>query len=125
MGKSVAKYGFREHIGFLQGAYFLVTGVWPLLHIESFITVSGPKTDLWLVKTVGSLITVIAIVILTASFKKNISSEIMLLGIGSALTLAFIDVYYALNDTVSKAYLWDALAESIIIIFWVIAWRKR
>jgi hypothetical protein len=31
-----------------QGTYFLLTGVWPLLHMRSFLTVTGPKTDLWL-----------------------------------------------------------------------------
>jgi hypothetical protein len=30
----------------LQGAYFLVTGVWPLVHMPSFLAVTGPKTDL-------------------------------------------------------------------------------
>ena len=42
-----------------QGSYFLLTGVWPLLHMRSFLAVTGPKTDLWLVETVGVLVAAI------------------------------------------------------------------
>ena len=43
----------------LQGGYFAVTGVWPLLHMRSFRYVTGGKKvrERWLVKTVGALIT--------------------------------------------------------------------
>jgi hypothetical protein len=39
-----------------QGVYYLLTGVWPLPSIGSFQRVTGPKTDLWLVRTVGVLV---------------------------------------------------------------------
>lgn len=41
-----------------HGAFMLATGMWPLLSIKSFQAVTGPKEDLWLVKTVGCLLTV-------------------------------------------------------------------
>src|SRR5438270_11614006 len=40
----------------VQGVYYLLTGVWPLVSIDTFQMVTGPKTDLWLVQTVGALI---------------------------------------------------------------------
>lgn len=49
-----------------QGLYFLVTGIWPLVHIKSFQWVTGPKVDLWLVKTVGVLIAVMGAVLTLA-----------------------------------------------------------
>ena len=36
-----------------QGVYYVVSGAWPLVHIDSFQKVTGRKTDLWLVHTVG------------------------------------------------------------------------
>ncbi|MFH5804425.1 hypothetical protein ACG2DA_10255, partial [Alienimonas sp. DA493] len=39
-----------------QGLYYVATGVWPLVHIRSFEFVTGPKTDDWLVQTVGALV---------------------------------------------------------------------
>lgn len=38
-----------------QGPYYFATGVWPLVSMRTFEAVPGPKTDRWLVKTVGVL----------------------------------------------------------------------
>jgi hypothetical protein len=43
----------------LQAIYYLFTGIWPLVHLASFEAVTGPKTDDWLVQTVGVLAAVI------------------------------------------------------------------
>jgi hypothetical protein len=59
---------FASAILWVQGLYFLITGVWPIVHIDSFLAVTGPKTDHlntelgdhWLVITVGALIAAIA-----------------------------------------------------------------
>ena len=40
----------------LQGAYFGLTAAWALVHIDSFMRVTGAKTDVWLVKTVAALV---------------------------------------------------------------------
>ena len=48
-------------LALLQGIFYVATGVWPLIDIVSFQVVTGPKTDLWLVKTVGVLVTVIGL----------------------------------------------------------------
>jgi hypothetical protein len=42
-----------------QAAYYLMTGLWPLFHRRSFEAVTGPKTDYWLVRTVGVLVAAI------------------------------------------------------------------
>jgi len=34
----------------------MVIGIWSLVSIGSFQKVTGPKTDVWLVKTVGVLV---------------------------------------------------------------------
>jgi hypothetical protein len=43
-----------------------LTGICPLISIDTFQKVTRPKTDLWLVKTVGSLIASIGLVIVLA-----------------------------------------------------------
>src|SRR5689334_22911224 len=57
----------------IQGLYFLATGVWPLFHIESFLAVTGPKTDLWLVQTVAALLVVAGGVLLIAAARGHVS----------------------------------------------------
>ena len=36
-----------EMLAYAQSAYFAATGVWPIVHMPSFLRVTGPKTDLW------------------------------------------------------------------------------
>lgn len=40
-------------LAIIHAAYFVLTGLWPILNIRSFLRVTGPKSDLWLVKTWG------------------------------------------------------------------------
>jgi hypothetical protein len=105
-------------IALIQGLYFLVTGLWPIIHIESFLIVTGPKVDLWLVKTVGVLVTVIGLVLLSAFRRRRITDEIILLAAASALGLAIIDVVYARR--ISSVYLADAAGELCLVALWAI-----
>jgi hypothetical protein len=115
---------FLFYTALLQGVYYVITGIWPLLHLVSFIWVTGPKYDTWLVKTVGVLILVQGGVILSAAFYKRISKEIIVLSIGAAAGLMGIDVYYAFIDRIWNVYFLDAVAEAGLIILWLIAWSK-
>jgi hypothetical protein len=112
-------------IWLLQAAYYLVTGIWPLVGIESFQKVSGRKTDLWLVKTVGVIVTVIGAVIGSAGVRKRITPEIAGLAIGSASGLATIEVIYAGKGRISRIYLLDALLSVVMITAWVLAIRRK
>ena len=114
-----------EIVAWTQAAYFLLTGVWPLVHIRSFMTVTGPKTDLWLVKTVGILVTVVGLVIAVAAARHAISLEILLLATASAAALAAIDVIYVATRVIARIYLLDAAAETVLIIAWLLAWSFR
>lgn len=67
-----------------QGAFYLATGVWPLLHMRSFEAVTGEKTDDWLVETVGALLTVSGAVMMMAGLRRRVTPEIALLAAGSA-----------------------------------------
>jgi hypothetical protein len=98
-------------IAVTQGLYFFVTGVWPLLDIESFQLVTGPKRDIWLVKTVGVLVAVIGAVLVLAGAGGEITSPILLLAVGSAAALATVDVNYVAKRVIPPIYLLDALLE--------------
>jgi hypothetical protein len=114
-----------EKIALLQGTYFFLTGVWPILHLESFLWVTGPKTDLWLIKTVGLLIAVVGAAIFLAGIRSRVTPEIKWLAVGSAAGLAFIDVYYYLDGTLRWVYLLDAGAEAVLIGLWIWATGSR
>ncbi|HEY7329144.1 MAG TPA: hypothetical protein VH592_15990 [Gemmataceae bacterium] len=111
----------------VQGLYYLVTGVWPLVSIETFQMVTGPKTDHlvtgrqldhWLVMTVGVLITCIALALLTAAWRRRISAEMVILAVASAIGLTGIDVLYVLRQVIAPIYLVDAALEILILATW-------
>ena len=78
-----------------QGLYFAATGIWPLVHMPSFEAVTGPKTDKWLVRTVGVLVAVIGGVLVAGAARRTVSAETAALAIGSAAGLGAIDTIYA------------------------------
>jgi len=55
-------------ISLVQGIYFFVSGIWPIFSMSTFLKVTGPKTDLWLVKTVGMILVTIGAVLTLAYF---------------------------------------------------------
>ena len=61
-------------LALLQGAFFAVTGIWPLISPGTFQKVTGPKVDFWLVKTVGILIAVIGSVLMLDGGKRRVRS---------------------------------------------------
>jgi hypothetical protein len=105
-------------IALLQGAFYLATGLWPLIDIDSFQQVTGPKTDLWLVRTVGVLVTIIGVVLISAARHRRVAGEVRLLAVGSALGLAAIDIIYVSLKTISPVYLGDAAAELGLVALW-------
>ena len=106
-------------IGIVQGVYYLVTALWPFFSLHTFIAVTGPKTDIWLVKTVGALLVVIGIGLMVGSKGEQNNATTICLGLFSALALALIDIYYALRNVISKIYLGDAVVELIFVFLWI------
>ena len=112
-------------VGMAQAAYFIIGGVWAVLHRRSFEAVTGPKVDYWLVRTVGSLLTVTGAAIALASRRERIGPDLPLLAIGSAATLATIDGVYTARRRISPIYLLDLLGNVALIAGWVVALRRR
>jgi hypothetical protein len=111
-------------LALVQGVFYGATGLWALVDLDSFMAVTGPKTDRWLVKTVGILVTVVGAVLLVAWRRGGVPLEIALLAVGSALSLATIDIIYVSNRTISPIYLLDAVAEVGLALAWVLAARR-
>ena len=91
-------------------------GMWPLLHLHSFGSVTGAKTDKWLVKSIAWMFIVIGLQLWVADQPK----DVVTLGLGSAAAVAGLDVYYSLTHRISNVYLLDAVVQLGIIVWWLI-----
>ena len=108
----------------VQGGFYVLNGLWPVAHMRSFTAVTGPKTDLWLVQAFGMLIAAIGAVLLLVGVRRKVDVPTLLFGIATALTLAFIDVWFFLRGAISAVYLADAAAELVLALSWGWVWRR-
>jgi hypothetical protein len=98
-----------------QGIYYLIAGIWPLVSMATFEAVTGPKTDHWLVHTVGALAMAIGLTLLWSVRHGHIGSVPATLAVTTAMAFSAIDVLYVANGTISRAYLADATIEGVFL----------
>lgn len=112
------------HVWLVQAIYYIPTGIWAVGHIRSFQKLTGPKTDLWLVKAVGLLVSAVGAGIGLAGWRNRITPEITVIAVGSAASLTAIDLTYTARRRISPIYLGDALMNLLIIAGWVLRASK-
>lgn len=111
-----------ETVLWIQGIYFFITGIWPLVFYRSFETITGHKTDVWLVKTAGALLAVTGAALLNAVINTApVNSTVFIIGTGSAVVLLIIDLVYVAKSVISKIYLVDACIQFLLIVLWCIS----
>ena len=113
----------ESRVALVQGIYFFITGIWPIISMKTFLLVTGPKTDLWLVKTVGLILALMGAVLLYAQGTGTINPPVILLAIGAALSLALVEFIYVAKRVISPIYLADAFVELILIGWWILSIR--
>ncbi len=104
----------------MQGLYYVITGVWPLVHLASFLWVVGPKGDIFLLRTTSLLITVIGAALLMAARERLPSLSVVVLGIAAAAVLALVEVWHI--SSLRPVYLLDTAAEVLIALALIVTW---
>ena len=105
----------------VQGVYYLITGIWPLVSIRTFEAVTGPKTDDWLVQTVGVLAATIGATLLVGSLRQPPNRETLTLGLLSILSFAAVDVVFVATGAISRIYLVDAVLQAVFLVGYLLA----
>jgi hypothetical protein len=127
-GMGETRTAYQRRAAALQAAYYVPTGIWPLvpyIGMRTFEWITGPKVDRWLVQTVGAIVGVIGVVIGRARAHDRITPEIEILAVGSALSLATVDVVFVARRRISPIYLADAALNLIIVGLWLTGRRSR
>lgn len=109
-----------EAVALAQGTYWLVTGVWPFVHMRSFLAVTGPKTDLWLVRSVGALVAGVGAGLLGSLGRGRDARDLRLVAVLCAAGLVAVETEAVARGRISKVYLLDAAVESILLAAWLL-----
>ena len=103
-----------------QGAFYVASGLWPLVHRRSFEAVFGPKQDYWLAATVALLLVGIGTVQAMAPSTPDGLTSARRIGTGTAAALASVDLVNVSRGRISRMYLFDAAAE----LGWLWVWAR-
>ena len=125
LGESSMAPPLPRWLAFVQGVFYVATGLWPLFHMPSFLAVTGPKADLWLVQAFGLLIAAVGVVFLWAWLRRRIDPAVVLAGIVVPTTLAFSDAYFVAKGDIPPIYLADAVAEAALAAAWLVIFASR
>lgn len=106
-----------RHVAIAQGAFYVATGLWPIVSMRTFELASGPKREKWLVKTMGALIAAVGAALVVAPSRA--------LGVLAASALGASDVWYAGKGRIARTYLLDAVAEAGLVAAWAAATLGR
>lgn len=103
-----------------EGIYLVVTGVWPLVWMDGFLAATGPKQELWLVRTVGLLAAIIGSTLLLAAQRESYPTELAFLAVATAFCFLTVDVVGWAAGQLRWTYLLDALVQGAFLLGWAL-----
>jgi hypothetical protein len=104
-----------------QGAYYVVTGLWPVLHLRSFEAVTGKKRNGWLIRALGGAIAAVGAALLASD--SAAPRRARRLGLGAAVALGVTGMFLVVTRRGSRAYV-EATIEAGFAAAWLAARRR-
>jgi hypothetical protein len=108
-----------------QGIYYLLRGLWSLLHMGSVESLAETHRNVWLSEEVGVLVLVIGVALCVAAYRRQGSPEILIIALGSALGMGVIQLIFILHRRISALYLIDVFIQFGLVVFWIYGWRAK
>ena len=109
-----------NEVATVQALYYIATGVAPFVSRRTFEAVTGPKTDWWLVQTVGALVSILGGALLHSAVARKVTTKDRLIAISVAAGLGAIESANAIRRRISRVYLLDALLQACFISAWAL-----
>ena len=113
-------------VAIAHGVYMLGIGLWPIVDLNSFTLVTGPKLEGWLTKGVGACLANIGAALGAAGARGKVARELRVLGATTALSFAAMDFWYAaIRRRISRVYLGNGAMQLAFAAAWgYAAWRE-
>lgn len=83
------------------------------------MAVTGPKHDVWLVKTVGALLIPVGCCLLVYTRIQTERRPALILGSLTALGFLIVDFYYSLTDVIADVYMTDGFLQIVFFCAWI------
>lgn len=99
----------------VHGTFYLASGLWPLVHYQSFERVTGRRADRRLVKTVGAVITAVGASLLLAGFRRARQHARSPLELGASLATGLADLLYGGRGRISPMRFTEAAAQAALV----------
>lgn len=113
----------KRFVMLIQGVYYTVTGIWPLIDVHSFEVVTGKKKDKFTLRTTAILITVIGVILTWGSRLKKPAPGFTALGASSAAALASMEILH--SNQIRPVYLAESVLEILLAILLVLPSRVK
>jgi len=118
--------GSPRRVAAWQAAYYVATGLWPLVHRGSFERVTGSKADFWLAQTVGIVVAAVGLGLAhAASGGSGVPAELRTVALASAAGLGLVDVVFVARGRIAPVYLLDAAGEAALLAAWAASDRQE
>lgn len=114
MNESIHQNKTINGLFIFQGCYFVVTGVWPVVNIASFMMATGPKQETWMAQMVGLLSISIGLTFLRSALRRR--GLPIFLGYLVSLSFFTMDIVFVANGTIRPVYLIDAAIQLLFLI---------
>jgi hypothetical protein len=108
-----------------QGGYYVATGVLPFVSRRAFEALTGPKREWWLVQTVGGMVTVVGGALVSTALRGEPTRELLGVAVGSAATLAAVDLVFVAKRRIAPTYLVDAGTQLGLLAAHAVVARHR
>lgn len=111
-----------------QGVYYVLTGLWPFLHLRSFTWVVGPKPDLFQLSVTSALIVAIGVALFAAAVRQRPSASAAVLSIAAALAFIVVDLRFR---SLLRAPYWVDFAVEVgfvaatALVYLAAVWQER
>jgi hypothetical protein len=115
---------FTSYPPLAQGLYCLAIGLWPLLGLGSYLSLTGHPGEVWVVQAVGVLLVVIGGTLCLAAYRGQGTPEVLFLAFGCALGLTAVDIHLVYRG-LSAFYILDAVVQVALVAFWIYGWRRE
>jgi hypothetical protein len=109
----------------VQGAMYVATGLWPIVHIQSFERMAGPRASRGLVRTFGAVMATVGLSLLLRGMRRSRQQTASPLGAVGSLALSMANSVYAGRGRISPVSISRVIAQTALLVAWVMRRRRR